>query len=230
MSGWVHSVHACIRIAMQWVTLRQSHLALRLLHADWAYEDGEKIWNYPAVKIHQISEGVRETKRWERYSRYFHCMTRFDDNETLSIYPGVSWIYTLHHSFPLGYPCISVHTSELLDDILGGRDRSSLDMHLQAKMESPQRCSWRTCLIENRDALGGHDQASLEMHLEAEIEWTRTMHLEAMIHRVWRRTLKMWMSQTRDALDGYDQAGMDKDMQTLDLEGGAMAADTVFIH
>jgi len=56
------------------------------------------------------------------------------------------------------------------------------------------------------------------------------MHLEAMIDRVWRCTLKMRMSQIHDALDGYDQEGMDKDMETVDLEGGAMAADTVFFH
>jgi len=29
-SEWVHWVHACIRIAMQWVTLRKSHLAFLL--------------------------------------------------------------------------------------------------------------------------------------------------------------------------------------------------------
>jgi len=53
----------------------------------------------------------------------------------LSMYPGVSQIYTPRCSFHLRYPCIPVHPTSLLNDILGGRDRSSLEMHLEAEME-----------------------------------------------------------------------------------------------
>jgi hypothetical protein len=53
----------------------------------------------------------------------------------LSIYPGVSQMYTPHGSFHLRYPCIFVHPPSLLNDILGGRDRASLEMHLEAEIE-----------------------------------------------------------------------------------------------
>jgi hypothetical protein len=53
----------------------------------------------------------------------------------LSIYPGVSRIYTPRRSFHLRYPCISVHPPSLLNYILGGRDRASLEMHLEAEIE-----------------------------------------------------------------------------------------------
>ena len=50
----------------------------------------------------------------------------------------------------------SLRSSELRDS-LGGRDRASLEMHLETER-----------LSELRDALGGQDPASLEMHLETE--------------------------------------------------------------
>jgi hypothetical protein len=53
----------------------------------------------------------------------------------LSIYPGVSRIYTLRRSFRLRYPCMSVHPPSLLNDILGGRDRARLEKHLEAEIE-----------------------------------------------------------------------------------------------
>jgi len=43
-------------------------------------------------------------------------------------------------------------------------------MHLQAKIESTQRCTWRPEASELRDTFRGRDRASLEMHLEADIE------------------------------------------------------------
>jgi hypothetical protein len=46
-----------------------------------------------------------------------------------------------------------------LRDALGGRDQSSLKMHLESER-----------LSELRDALGCRDCASLEMHLEAAIK------------------------------------------------------------
>jgi len=62
--------------------------------------------------------------------------------------------------------------SSELRDALGGRDRASLEMHLEAMIV-------RTCRPESSesgDTLGGRDRASLEIHLEAVIErdWTST--------------------------------------------------------
>ena len=84
----------------------------------------------------------------------------------MSIYSGVYRIYTPHHSVHLRYPCISVQPPSLLEDeldpacsgctwrlrsselrdALGGRDRASLEMHLETERSS-----------ELRDALGGRD-------------------------------------------------------------------------
>jgi len=100
----------------------------------------------------------------------------------LSIYPGVSRMYTPHRSFNLRYHCISVHPPSLLNDIIGGRD-----------------------------------QASLDLQCEAEIKWTQ------------RCTLRLWPSKFGDAHAGYDRAGLEEYLEAVDLEGGAMTAETVFI-
>jgi len=73
----------------------------------------------------------------------FCCMTRWDENEMRSIYPGVSRIYTPRRSFHLCYRCIFVHPQSRVEDILGGRVRASLDMHLDAEIEWTQRCTLR---------------------------------------------------------------------------------------
>jgi len=65
---------------------------------------------------------------------------------------------------------MSVHPPSLLNDILGGGDPLSLEMHWEAVIDRVWRCTWRPRLSELRDALGGRDRASLEMHLEAEVE------------------------------------------------------------
>jgi hypothetical protein len=57
-----------------------------------------------------------------------------------------------------------------LRDTLGGRDRSSLEMHWQAEVERVWRCTWRPRLSELRHALAGRDRVSVEMHFEAVIE------------------------------------------------------------
>jgi len=59
-----------------------------------------------SVRIHEISDRARETKCWERYSVNFHCIIRGDGKEMMSIYSGVSLIYTPRHSVHLRYPCI----------------------------------------------------------------------------------------------------------------------------
>jgi hypothetical protein len=53
---------------------------------------------------------------------------------------------------------------------LGGRDRLSLEMHLEVVTERVWRCNWRSRLSELRDTLPGRDPPSLEMHLEAVID------------------------------------------------------------
>jgi len=88
----------------------------------------------------------------------------------LSIYPGVSRIYTPHRSFHLRYLCISVHPPSLLNDILGGSDRASLEMHLEAVIDRVWRCTGRPRSRELRDAFGGRDRSSLEMHWKAGVE------------------------------------------------------------
>jgi len=57
-----------------------------------------------------------------------------------------------------------------LSDALGGRDRVSLEMHLEAVIERVWGCTGRLRSSELRAALGGRDRVSLEMHLEAEME------------------------------------------------------------
>jgi len=103
-------------------------------------------------------------------------MIKGDGNEMMSIYSGVCRIYTPHHSVQLRYPCISVQPPSLLEDVLdraclrctwrrrsnelrdalGGRDRASLEMHLEAEIELTQK-----------------------MHLEAVIDrvWRSTLRL-----------------------------------------------------
>ena len=53
---------------------------------------------------------------------------------------------------------------------LGGRDRVSLEMHLEAMIEGVWIYTWMLRLSELRDAFGGRNRASLEMHLEDVIE------------------------------------------------------------
>jgi len=51
-------------------------------------------------------------------------------------------------------------------DTLGGCNRASLEMHLEALTERVWRCTWRPRSSELRDALGGHDRANLEAGFE----------------------------------------------------------------
>jgi hypothetical protein len=65
-SEWVHWVHTSIGIAIQRLTLRKSLLRIPLHYVRVAYEEGEKIRYYPAVRIHKISVRASETKSWKR--------------------------------------------------------------------------------------------------------------------------------------------------------------------
>jgi len=120
----------------------------------------------------------------------------------LSIYPGVSRIYTPRRSFQLRYPCISVQPPSLLNDILGGRDWASLEMHLEAEIEWSERCTWRPWSIKFGDALGGRGRVNSEMHFEAVIE------------RVWRCNWGPRLSELRDTLRGRDQASLEMHLET----------------
>ena len=42
-----------------------------------------------------------------------------------------------------------------LRDAIGGRNCSSVEMHMETKIERTKRCSWRTCSIEIGEVLGG---------------------------------------------------------------------------
>jgi len=83
---------------------------------------------------------------------------------------------------------------------LGGRDRVNSEMHLEARIEWTQRCTWRPWSCE----LGGRNRASLEIHLVAVIE------------RVWRCTWRMWSSEFGDALGGQDEVRLDEYLEAVD--------------
>jgi len=75
-----------------------------------------------------------------------------------------------------------MHLETLIEfgDVLGGRDRVSLEMHLEDVIEPVWRCIWRPRSSELTDLLGGGDRASLVMHLEAVFE-----HIERSTWRPW---------------------------------------------
>jgi len=99
----------------------------------------------------------------------------------------------------LRYPWISVHPPCLINDVLGGCDRASWDMHLEAEIEWTQRCTWRPGLTELRDALGGRDH----------------VNLEALIESVWRYTWWLWLSEFGDALGGRNRASLEIHLEAV---------------
>jgi len=88
-------------------------------------------------------------------------------------------------------------------DALGGRDRSSLEMHLEAEMVWTQRCTWRPWSSEFGDALGGPDGVNSEMHLEA------------VINPVWRYTWSPRAREFGDALGDRDRASLDEYLEAV---------------
>ena len=71
--------------------------------------------------------------------------------------------------------------SSELRDTLGGRNRASLKMHLEAVIEQVWWCTWRPTSSNSK------------------------MHLEAVMERVWRSTWRLCLSEFRDAFGGRDQ-------------------------
>ena len=117
-------------------------------------------------------------------------MRRWDEHEIVSIYPKVSWIYTPCGTFHHLYPCIYVHPWSLLNDILGGRDRASLEMHLEAVIHRVCRCVERPWCSEFCDGLGGRDRVN------------SVIHSEAVTKTVWRCTCRLWLRQIEGVLGG----------------------------
>jgi len=194
-----------------------------------------------------------ETKSWKKLSVYFLCTTRWDENGMLSIYRRVSQIYTLCCSIHHRYPCVSVYPPPLHNNIFGGHHQASMEMHLEAETESTWRCTGRLSSSEFGDTLGGWDGVNSEMHWEAVIEqvwrWTwrqrcselrdaladgdrasLDIYLEAQTEWTPRCTLKRWTSQFEEALAGSDRARLEESLKVVNLEGGATAADILFIR
>jgi len=129
----------------------------------------------------------------------------------LSIYRGVSQIYTPHRPFHLRYPCISVHPPSLLNYMLGNRDWASLEMHFEAVLEWTDRFTLRPSSSVCGYALGGRDRVNSGGRDRASLE----MHLEAVIDRVWRCTGKPWSSEFRNALGGRDAVHWEMHLEAL---------------
>jgi len=110
-------------------------------------------------------------------------------------------ICTPRRSVHLHYPCISIHPPSLINNVLGGCDRVSLEMQLQTEIEWTQRCPWRRWSSEFGDALGGWDRVNSEIHSEAVIE------------QVWICTWRPRSSELRDALGGRDRASLDMHLE-----------------
>jgi len=100
-----------------------------------------------------------------------------------------------------------------LRDALGGCDRASLEMHLEAEIvqlrDTPGGCNWMSLRCTWRawssgDALGGRDRVTQRCTWRPwSCNWE--MHLEAVIERVWRYTGWPWSSELRDAPGGCDR-------------------------
>jgi hypothetical protein len=90
-------------------------------------------------------------------------------------------------------------------------------MYLEAVMKQVEGGTWRARSSELRDALRGQNGVNSEIHSLA------------VIVRVWRCTWRPRSSELRNALAGYDCARLEENLEAVDLEGGLMVAETVFI-
>jgi len=132
----------------------------------------------------------------------------------LSICPGVFRIYTPHRSFHLHYPCISMYPQSLINDILGGCDGASLEMHWEAMIEWVWKCTWRSRWSELRDTLGNRDQSSLEMHCKAVIKQVWRFTWRPRSSKLTRCTCRPWSIGFGDALGGHDRACLVMQLET----------------
>jgi len=55
-------------------------------------------------------------------------------HKRMSTYSRVRQIYIARHSVHLHYPCIPIHLPFLVEDVLGGRDRASLKIHMETNI------------------------------------------------------------------------------------------------
>ena len=160
--------------------------------------------------------------------------------------------YTPRRSFHFRYHCIPIHPPSILNDVLRGHDRASLRMQLAINIEYTQRYTLRPWSGEFGHAFGDRDRVNWEIHLEAMIDrvWRCTgrpwssefgdslggrdrsnldMHWVVMIERVWTCTWRPRSSELTDALPGYDWGRLEEYLEAVNLDGGAMAAETPFI-
>jgi len=171
---------------------------------------------------------------------------RGDGNVMMSIYSAVCQIYTLSTSNNPVSPYNRRHSLKMylincVWDALGDGDRVNSEIYLEAVIQRYWRCTWRQKSRVFQNTLGGHDGVNLQMHSEIVIEqvWRCTcggrnraslqIHLEPVIHWVWRCTPTLWPSEFADGLAGYDPTRLGEYLDVVDLEGGAMAAETLFI-
>jgi len=179
----------------------------RAVLARGALDAGEKIWYYPAMRIHGISERASEmTMGWY-----------------LSTPVSPEYVLRVPHSTSASP--VSPYTN-----------RRSLTMCLEALIEWGWGYTWRPRSSELRDALSAGDRARSEIHLEARIEWTERytpspwssevgdaigvwdwvnseIHLKAVIEGVWRCNWRPTLSKLRDALGGGDRASSGRHLE-----------------
>jgi len=119
--------------------------------------------------------------------------SRWDEHGMRSIYPGVSRICTPRRTIHLRFPCISVHPPMLIKDVLGGRDRASWEMHLQAKIKWTKWYTPRLWSSKFGHEIGGRDRVNSVMHSE------------------------LWSSEFRDALAaGHHRGRLEEYLEAVD--------------
>jgi len=101
--------------------------------------------------------------------------------------------------------------SNKLREALGGRDRASLEMHLEARIEQVWRCTWRpwSCWLAARN------HASLEIHLEAVIERVWRCSWRTRSRELRRCSWRPWLIEFGDALWGCDRASLEIHLQAI---------------
>jgi len=210
MSEWVHWVHACIWIAMQWV--RCENLSTRCFYITIEGRrkmvrryDTTRPWGsmqlLGCTKSRKERVGPNVGNDWVCIFVIWQDGMKWDAGYLPRGLPNIYSTSLIPPLLPLYLRSPTVATEQytwrpwLIECgvALGGRDRAIWEMHLEAEMESTQKCTWRLYSIEFGDALGGCDRASLEMHLKAEMEWTQ------------RCTWRPWLSEFGDALGSRDR-------------------------
>jgi len=155
VASWMH-LHNCRFFQEHLRMLLQSLRVLCLAPAG-----SGSIWiNLEAVVR---SPGVSGRIAWGFWPELRLADVRWDENEMMSVYFRVWWIYTPWCTFHLCYPCICIHPLSLLTDKLGGRNQVTLVRHLQTEIEWIQLYTLRPWLCSFSDELGDQDRVNSEM-------------------------------------------------------------------